>query len=72
VINGDCKCRQPLAGLGTPEDELVAGVTGGSTTATNAAGTPVLRSIAIGVTTGLTVWFLTRFIDGSSKSRRRR
>lgn len=73
MIDNDCPCRRRalmLSGLGTPEDELAAAAGGGATSTANSAGVPALRSIGIGVVTGLTVWFLTRFIDGNRRRRR--
>lgn len=64
----DCPCRRRLAGLGA-EDELATDVAS-NTAAQRAEGTSAFRSITIGVATGLTVWFLTRMIDGHSRRRR--
>lgn len=66
----DCPCRGALAGLAAIEDELTPPASGAATAAASSAGVPVLRSIAIGVATGLTVWTLTRLIDGRSRHRR--
>lgn len=66
----DCPCRhRALAGLGA-DDELAPTSAGANTAAQRADGSSAFRSILIGTATGLTVWFLTRMIDGGSRRRR--
>lgn len=61
----DCgSCGQPgrlgqFGQLGQASE--AAGVT---TTASSASQIPAWRSISLGLTTGLLIWFTTRFLDG--------
>jgi hypothetical protein len=63
----DCGCgnQQALAGLGQASEA------GAVTTTEAAAGFSWPRSIGLGVATGLTVWLITRFLDGKFTSKRR-
>lgn len=65
MIGCNCNESRALAGLAQATEG------GAVTTAEASAGFSWGRSIGLGVATGLTVWVITRFLDGRLTSRRR-
>lgn len=61
MFSQPCQCGRRLDGFG--QEDVGAG--GGATTTAARSGAGPGRSIALGVTTGLIIWLVTRTLDGA-------
>jgi hypothetical protein len=68
ALGNDCNCQQSRALAGLNQAEEGAAVA----TFESDRGNSWMRSVGLGVATGITVWFITRFLDGKFTSRSRR